>query len=49
MTKGAKAAADSQVRPALDFNFNKLQAVLCIAASAAVSISLILWAVNALF
>jgi hypothetical protein len=28
------------------FNFNKLQAVLCIAASAAVSIALIVWLIR---
>lgn len=28
------------------FNFNKLQAVLCMAASAAVSVGLITWAVS---
>lgn len=30
------------------FNFNKLQAVLCMASSAAVSIGLIAWAVHSL-
>ncbi|MGZ5790340.1 MAG: hypothetical protein ACXWJF_12900 [Burkholderiaceae bacterium] len=29
------------------FNFNKLQAVFCIAASATVSIALIVWAIKA--
>jgi hypothetical protein len=29
------------------FNFNKLQAALCIAASATVSIALIVWAIKA--
>jgi hypothetical protein len=29
------------------FNFNKLQAVLCMAASAAISIALIVWAIKA--
>ncbi len=29
------------------FNFNKLQAVVCMAASAAVSIALITWAIKA--
>lgn len=31
------------------FNYNKLQAVLCIASSAAVSIGVIYWAIQALF
>jgi len=31
------------------FNINKLQAALCMAASAVVSIGLIVWAVSALF
>ncbi|MDB5762905.1 MAG: hypothetical protein JWQ21_1900 [Herminiimonas sp.] len=31
------------------FNFNKLQAVLCITASAATSIALIVWAVKTFF
>jgi hypothetical protein len=30
------------------FNFNKLQAALCIATSAAISVALIIWAVNSL-
>lgn len=33
---------------ARNFNFNKLQAVLCMAASAAVSVALIVWAINSL-
>lgn len=32
--------------PKLHFNVNKLQAVACMALSAAVSISLIVWAIN---
>lgn len=31
------------------FNFNKLQAVVCMAASAAVSIALITWAIKSFF
>jgi len=32
--------------PRADFNYNKLQAVICMALSAAVSISTIAWAVK---
>jgi hypothetical protein len=31
---------------AFNFNFNKLQAVLCMAASAAISIALIVWTIK---
>jgi hypothetical protein len=41
-----KAAAFHAKEKAPRFNFNKLQAVLCMAASAAVSIGLIIWAVK---
>jgi hypothetical protein len=35
--------------PSRSFNYNKLQAVACIASSAAVSITLIYWAIQSLF
>ena len=47
MTKGVEVATGRQERPALNFNFNKLQAVLCMAASAAASIALIIWVASA--
>lgn len=44
-----KAAAFQAEEKAPGFNFNKLQAVLCMAASAAVSMGLIIWAVKSYF
>ena len=41
-----KAAAFHAKEKVPRFNFTKLQAVLCMAASAAVSIGLIIWAVK---
>ena len=35
--------------PARGFNFNKLQAVICIACSSAISLALIYWGLTKLF
>ena len=50
MKKGLISAPGSSTEPeAAGFNFNKLQAVACMAASAAVTIACITWAVKAVF
>jgi hypothetical protein len=46
MEKALESAALFRPRKALLFNFNKLHAVLCITASSAVSISVIIWTVK---
>ncbi|NMM28979.1 MAG: hypothetical protein HHJ12_17245 [Glaciimonas sp.] len=46
LQKAAEIAAEQKKRK---FNFNKLYAVACMAASAVVSICLIVWAVKANF
>ena len=48
MDKTVQEAAVLEPQRGAGFNYNKLQAVLCIALSAVVSISLIAWAVSAL-
>ncbi len=52
MREGVQPTGDAKIagRPEKSrFNFNKLQAVLCITASAAISIALIVWAIRSLF
>lgn len=49
MPKASRNAAISGTREAVSFNYNKLQAVACIASSAAVSIGAIYWLVRTLF
>lgn len=48
-TSKAAVGEFSVEQKAAAFNFNKLQAVLCMSASAVVSIGLIVWAVSKFF
>jgi hypothetical protein len=49
METAVQNLAKTEQPAASHFNFNKLQAVLCMAASAAASVALIVWAVKSFF